>query len=92
LCVQFLFTKRGKEENKLSEKRTKRRVNADFNVSRRYDVHADAIESLDRMDKLLPDVPIYKKITFAVLNLETTIIEKKIQPTDDLEARLDLLT
>lgn len=70
----------------------KRRVKADFDVSCRYELHQDAIAALDRIVELLPDTPRYKLVTFAILNLEKTIIDKDIKNTDDLEERLDLLT
>lgn len=74
------------------ETRTKHRLNADYDISSGYNLHADAAASLGRLEEKLPDTPRYKLVTFAIIILEQVIEKLDIEPTDDLEARLDLLT
>ena len=72
--------------------KTKHRLNKDFDIASGYNLHQDAIAALGRLEERLVDVPRYKLVSFAIMTLEKVVEEQIIEPTDDLEARLDLLT
>lgn len=76
----------------MAEEKTKHRLKADYDVQLNSPVHPDGKAALERIKEKLPDNERYQLVTYALLVLERVIDQLEIQATDDLEARLDLLT
>ncbi len=82
----------------MTQKKSGRRLRTDFTVFIGGKIHPDAAAALDEMsgtkDKTgtLPNCTRQFLMTCAILLLDAERKRRKILPSDDLEARLDLLT
>jgi hypothetical protein len=76
----------------MTQKTGGRRLRTDCNVFIGGKIHKDAADAFNRLTKTLPNYTRQVILSCALLLLEAERKRRKILPTDDLEARLDLLT
>lgn len=82
----------------MTQKKYGRRLRTDFTIFIGGKIHPDAAAAFDTMSGskdavgTLPNYSRQQLLTYAILLLDAEVKRRKILPSDDLEARLDLLT